>query len=123
MSDIEPRILKKVVESLSETSTSYSKTIPCKTMITDILKRVRSIMFPNYFRNTAAQAATGVVGVIVTLVLAGFTVKLSRKFGRKELAIFGSLLGAVVYAAAFFVQTQNQCFHFLLLNQFLIFVI
>ena len=57
MSDIEPRILKKVVESLSETSTSYSKTIPCKTMITDILKRVRSIMFPNYFRNDCSEPA------------------------------------------------------------------
>ena len=56
MSDIEPKILKKVVESLSETSSSYSKKIPCKTMITDILKRVRSIMFPNYFRSDCSES-------------------------------------------------------------------
>ncbi len=79
----------------------------CMLLVQLTAQTMTTYVFPNYFRNTAAQAATGVVGVIATLVLAGFTVKLSRKFGRKELAIFGSLLGAVVYAVAFFVQTQN----------------
>lgn len=49
----------------------------------------------------------GLVGVVVTLVLAAFTVKLSAKFGRKELAIFASLFGAAVNIVLFIMQTTN----------------
>ncbi len=44
---------------------------------------------------------------MVTLICAAFTVRLSEKFGRKELAIFSSILGAVVFFFAFFIQTTN----------------
>lgn len=64
-------------------------------------------IYPNYFRNTAAQSVAGVVGLIVTLVCAAFTVKLSQRFGRKTLGIFASLLGAVVFLIAFFMHTTN----------------
>ena len=64
-------------------------------------------IYPNYFRNTGAQSVAGLVGVVITLGCAGFTVKLSQKFGRKELGIFASLLGAVVFIAAFFIHTTN----------------
>ena len=64
-------------------------------------------VFPNYFRNTAAQSAAGAVGVIITFLCAAFTVKLSQKFGRKELAIAASVFGAVVYGIAFFLHTDN----------------
>ena len=55
MSDIEPTILKKVIESLSETSQACSKKLPCKAIITDILKRIRSIMFPNFFGSNCSE--------------------------------------------------------------------
>jgi len=55
MSNMEPTVLKKVIGSLSETSTSCSKKLPCKAMITDILKRIRSIMFPNFFENDCSR--------------------------------------------------------------------
>ena len=64
-------------------------------------------VYPNYFKNTAAQSAAGLVGIVVTFILAAFTVKLSAKFGRKELAVFASLFGAAVNAVLFFVQTDN----------------
>ncbi|MGN0165209.1 MAG: MFS transporter [Lachnospiraceae bacterium] len=64
-------------------------------------------IFPNYFRNVQAQSAAGFVGVFVTIICAAFTVKLSRKFGRKELAIAASVFGAVVYGAAYFLQIKN----------------
>ena len=64
-------------------------------------------VYPNYFKNTVAQSAAGLVGVVVTLICAAFTVRLSEKFGRKELAIFSSILGAVVFFFAFFIQTTN----------------
>lgn len=64
-------------------------------------------VYPNYFRNTVAQSVAGLVAVVLTLICAGFTVKLSEKFGRKELAIFASLLGAAAFLVAFFIQTTN----------------
>lgn len=79
----------------------------CMLLVQLTSQTMTTYVYPNFFRNTEAQSVAGLVGVIVTLALAGFTVKLSQKFGRKELAIFASLFGAVIYAAAFFVQTTN----------------
>ncbi|MGM9974394.1 MAG: MFS transporter [Clostridiaceae bacterium] len=64
-------------------------------------------VFPNYFGNIKAQSAAGLIGTVVILVCAGFTVKLSQKYGRKELAIAASIFGAVVYFIAYFVHTTN----------------
>ena len=64
-------------------------------------------VFPNYFGNTKAQAATGIVGLVVTLGCAGFTVRLSQRFGRKELAIVSSIFGAAVFAVAYVLQVTN----------------
>ncbi len=64
-------------------------------------------VFPNYFRNTTAQSAAGAVGVLITFLCAAFTVKLSQRFGRKELAITASVFGAAIYGIAFFLHTDN----------------
>ncbi len=71
------------------------------------LQSMTTYVFPNYFRNTAAQSATGIIGMIVTLTCAAFTVRLSQKFGRKELAVFSSLWGAVILIVAFFLHITN----------------
>lgn len=68
---------------------------------------MNAYVYPNYFGNTTAQSMAGLVGVIVVFICAGFTVKLSQKFGRKELAIFASLFGAAAYFVAFIVHTHN----------------
>ena len=71
------------------------------------LTSMTTYIFPNYFGNTKAQSVAGLVGTIVTLICAGFTVKLSQKFGRKELGIFSSLFGAAVLIITFFMHTKN----------------
>ncbi len=71
------------------------------------LQSMTTFVFPNYFKNTAAQSATGLVGMVITFICAAFTVKLSQKFGRRELAIFGSLWGAAVLIIAFFLHVTN----------------
>lgn len=45
--------------------------------------------------------------MIVTFLCAAFTVRLSQKFGRKELAIFGSLFGAAIFIIMFIMHTDN----------------
>lgn len=79
----------------------------CMLLVQLTLSTMTTYVFPNYFGNTQAQAATGVVGLVITLACAGFTVRLSQKYGRKELAIASSVFGAVVFFIAYFVHTTN----------------
>lgn len=79
----------------------------CMLLVQLTLQTMSTYIYPNYFRNTQAQSISGLIGIVVTFACAAFTVKLSQKFGRKELAIFSSILGAVVYAIAFVVHTDN----------------
>lgn len=71
------------------------------------LSQMVTYIFPNYFKNTTAQSAAGLIGVIITLICASFTVKISEKFGRKNLAIASSLLGGAVFILAFLIKTEN----------------
>lgn len=79
----------------------------CMLLVQLTVTTMTTYVFPNYFGNTQAQAATGVVGLVVTLACAGFTVRLSQRFGRKELAIFSSIFGAVIFAIAYVMQITN----------------
>lgn len=79
----------------------------CMLLVQLTLSQMLTYIFPNYFKNTTAQSAAGLIGVIITLLCAAFTVRLSEKFGRKNLAIAGSLIGGIVFIAAFFMQTQS----------------
>jgi len=79
----------------------------CQLLVQLTQQTMTTYVFPNYFGNTKAQAASGLVGVAVTLVLAVFTVKLSARFGRKELAVFASVFGSAVNFVLFFLQTTN----------------
>lgn len=64
-------------------------------------------IYPNYFRNVRAQSVAGLVSTAITLICASFTAPLSRRFGRKALGIMASILGAVLFFLAFFLQIQN----------------
>lgn len=71
------------------------------------LQGMSTYIYPNYFRNIAAQSVAGLVSLPVILILAIFTVKLSEKYGRKALAIAGSLYGAVMLLVTYFLRTRN----------------
>ena len=79
----------------------------CMLLVQLTLSQMVTYLFPNYFRNTVAQSAAGLIGVIITLICAAFTVKLSEKFGRKNLAIVSSLFGSAVFLVAFFLKTES----------------
>lgn len=79
----------------------------CMLLVQLTLSQMVTYIFPNYFRNTAAQSAAGLIGVVITLICAAFTVRISEKFGRKALAIAGSLIGGFVFVFAFFLKTKN----------------
>lgn len=72
-----------------------------------MLQTMTTYVFPNYFGNTKAQSLSSLAGTAVTLILAAFTVRLSGRFGRRELSIAGALWSAVVLIAAYFLQIKN----------------
>lgn len=79
----------------------------CMLLVQLTSSTMMTYVYPNYFGNTQAQAAAGVIGTVVTFICAAFTVRLSQKIGRKELSIFASVLGAVVFAIAYVLHTDN----------------
>lgn len=79
----------------------------CMLLVQLTSQNMMTYVYPNYFGNTAAQSLAGLVGIIITFICAAFTVKLSQRFGRKELAIFASIFGAVVFIVAYILQITN----------------
>lgn len=70
-------------------------------------QNMMTYVYPNYFGNTTAQSLAGLMGTVVTLICSIFTVKLSHRFGRKELAICASVFGAVVFIVTYVLQITN----------------
>ena len=64
-------------------------------------------IYPNYFGNVGALSVSNMMGSILTIVLATFTVKLSSKIGKKELSMYGALTGAAALIVAFILHTDN----------------
>ena len=65
-------------------------------------------VYPNYYGSAAAQSVAGLVGNLVILIIcAPLAVKLSTKFGKKELATVACLVSAVVYVACLIVRPEN----------------
>lgn len=71
------------------------------------LQTMSTYIYPNYFGNVQAQSVSGVVGMVITFGCATFTVRLSQRFGRKELAMVGSLFSAAALLVTFFLHTRN----------------
>ncbi len=78
------------------------------------MQGMSTYVYPNYFRNVAAQSAAGVVGTVVTLVLSIFIVKIQVKWGRKELAVWGSAFGALIFFVTWLTHTHNAWLYVIL---------
>lgn len=79
----------------------------CMLLVQLTAQTMTGYVYPDYFGNVAAQSIAGAASMLPTFVLATFIGKLQARFGRKELAIVGSLFGAVVFAFTFLLQTKN----------------
>lgn len=79
----------------------------CMLLVQLTSQTMTGYVYPDYFGNVAAQSIAGVVSMIPTLGIAVVIGKLQAKFGRKELAIFGAVFGAIVYGIAFIIQIKN----------------
>jgi len=69
---------------------------------------INQYLFIDYFRNKSGIMIMSVASMLPGLVLAPFAVPLSRRFGKKEIGVFGSFCGAISCFLLFFIQTRSM---------------
>ena len=69
---------------------------------------INNYIFKDYFGNTMGLSVMNAAGFAPALILAPCAVPLARKFGKKELGIFASVLGTVAFGALFVMKTTNM---------------
>ncbi len=69
---------------------------------------ISNYIFKDYFNNTLGLTIMNAVGFVPILVLAPFAVPLTRKFGKKSIGIFASVLGTIAFSFLFFIKTTNM---------------
>lgn len=72
-----------------------------------LTQSLNQFLFVDYFKNKGALSIMSLVGIIPTLVLAPFTVPITRKFGKKEVGVFGCLMGGIASLILFFMHTDS----------------
>lgn len=72
-----------------------------------MVQSINQYLFIDYFKNKEALSIMTLSGVLPSFVLAPFAVPVSRKFGKKEIGIFGSLCSAISYFLLFFLHTKS----------------
>ena len=68
---------------------------------------INSYLFKDYFRQPGMITLFSVFTYLPMALLLPFVGKLVRRFGKKEICTVGALFGAVSYAAAYFLHTEN----------------
>ena len=69
---------------------------------------INNYIFKDYFGNTMGLSVMNAAGFAPALILAPCAVPLARKFGKKELGIFASIMGTVAFGALFMMRTTNM---------------
>ena len=72
------------------------------------MQGISGYVFPNYYGSAQAQSMSSLVSSIATLVIcAPFAVKLSDKYGKKELSVVSCFFGALAYLICLLVRPGN----------------
>lgn len=72
------------------------------------MQGISGYVFPNYYGSAQAQSLSSLVSSLAVLVIcAPFAVKLSDKYGKKELSIVSCLFGAVAYLVCLLLRPGN----------------
>ncbi|MBQ9117220.1 MAG: MFS transporter, partial [Clostridia bacterium] len=69
---------------------------------------INQYLFIDYFRDKSGIMIMSVAAMLPGLVLAPFAVPLSRRFGKKEIGVFGSFCGAISCFLLFFLKTRSM---------------
>ena len=76
---------------------------------------INQYLFIDYFKDKRGVMIMSAVGMLPGLLLAPVAVPISRRFGKKEVGVFGSLCGAISCFLLFFLKT-NSMWVYILIN-------
>lgn len=68
---------------------------------------VNQYVFVDYFKNKEALAVMSVAGILPMLLMAPFTVPITRKYGKKEVGAVGCILGGIASLLMFVLQVKS----------------
>ncbi|MGI6110329.1 MAG: MFS transporter [Eubacteriaceae bacterium] len=68
---------------------------------------MNTYLYNDYFKSPAAMSVASMLTTACTLVLAPFTTKIIKKFGKKEACSYGLFFAAAVYTLIFFLHLSN----------------
>ena len=69
---------------------------------------INQYLFIDYFKDKSGIMVMTVAAMLPGLLMAPFAVPLSRRFGKKEIGVFGSFCGAASCFLLFFLQTRSM---------------
>ena len=69
---------------------------------------INQYLFIDYFSDKSGVMIMSVVGMLPALLLAPAAVPLSRRFGKREIGVFGSICGAVSCFLLFLIRTRSM---------------
>lgn len=68
---------------------------------------INQYLFLDYFKNSTGVMVMNAAGMLPGILLAPFAVPVTKKFGKKEVGIFGSLCGAAACLLLFVMKTKS----------------
>lgn len=80
------------------------------------MQSMANYVYPNFYGNTTAQAASTFVMLITMLVAAAFAKPVAARFGKAELSVVSSFLAAFVCLLLFFLRPANVWAYVLLIS-------
>ena len=100
---------------LKKPSKRLFRTEPCLGLIAAVILLLASLMtqsvnqyvFVDYFKNKEALAVMSVAGILPMLLMAPFTVPITRKYGKKEVGAVGCILGGIASLLMFVLQVKS----------------
>lgn len=72
-----------------------------------MVQSLNNFLFADYFKNIKALTIFSAANTILALVIAGFTLPLSKKFGKKEVSVVATLFSGAMYLLLFFLRIKN----------------
>lgn len=77
-------------------------------------------LYADYFKNVDVMSISSIVGLPISLFIAAVIVKISAKFGKKEVCVVGILFAGAIYLVTFIMKTTNPWI-FLIMNSIALF--
>lgn len=75
---------------------------------------VNQYLFIDYFKNKGALSVMTLTGIVPALLLAPFAVPVSKKYGKKEVGVFGCICGGISCLILYFMHTTSPVIYIII---------